>query len=104
VALLLGGCARIGGIADDAGNTGYTRVMAKVMVSLPDDLLRAVDAEASRRGTTRSGLLRELAEDTLQRRTAQRAQRMREIRLAPGERRSHGGGVAKLVKTHRPQR
>jgi metal-responsive CopG/Arc/MetJ family transcriptional regulator len=78
--------------------------MAKVMVSLPDDLLRAVDVEASRRGTTRSGLLRELAEDTLQRRTTQRAQRMREIRLAQGERRSHGGGVADLVKKHRPQR
>ena len=78
--------------------------MAKVMVSLPDDLLRAVDAEASRRGTTRSGLLRELAEDTLRRRSAQRAQRMREIRLTQGERTSHGGGVADLVKTHRPQR
>jgi metal-responsive CopG/Arc/MetJ family transcriptional regulator len=32
--------------------------MAKVMVSLPDELLDAVDAEAARRGTTRSGLLR----------------------------------------------
>jgi metal-responsive CopG/Arc/MetJ family transcriptional regulator len=78
--------------------------MAKVMVSLPDDLLHAVDTEARRRGTTRSGLLRDLAEDTLQRRAVQRAQRMRQIRLAPGERRSHGGGVAELVKTHRPRR
>ena len=78
--------------------------MAKVMVSLPDDLLRAVDVEASRRGTTRSGLLRQLAADTLQRRTAQRAQRMRQIRLASGERRSHGGDVADLVKMHRTQR
>jgi len=77
--------------------------VAKVMVSLPDDLLRAVDAEASRRGTTRSGLLRELAEDSLRRRTARRVQRMRDIRLAPGERRSHGGGVADLVKAQRPQ-
>ena len=39
-------------------NTGYTGAMAKVMVSLPDELLDAVDAEAARRGTTRSGLLR----------------------------------------------
>ena len=31
--------------------------MAKVMVSFPDELLARVDAEASRRGTTRSGLL-----------------------------------------------
>jgi hypothetical protein len=31
--------------------------MAKVMVSFPDELLARVDAEAQRRGTTRSGLL-----------------------------------------------
>lgn len=31
--------------------------MAKVMVSMPDELLARVDAEALRRGTTRSGLL-----------------------------------------------
>ncbi len=74
------------------------------MVSLPDDLLRAVDAEASRRGTTRSGLLRAMAEDSLRRRAVQRAQRMRQIRLAPGERMGHGGDVVALVKTGRPQR
>lgn len=33
--------------------------MAKVMVSLPDDVLARIDAEAERRGTTRSALLRE---------------------------------------------
>jgi hypothetical protein len=31
--------------------------MAKVMVSLPDELLSAVDSEATRRGTTRSAVL-----------------------------------------------
>jgi metal-responsive CopG/Arc/MetJ family transcriptional regulator len=31
--------------------------MAKVMVSLPDDLLRQVDLEAKRRGLSRSALL-----------------------------------------------
>jgi predicted transcriptional regulator len=31
--------------------------MAKVMVSMPDELLARLDAEAARRGTTRSGLL-----------------------------------------------
>ena len=40
---------------------GYTRCMAKVMVSIPDPLLAAVAAEAERRGTTRSGLLQEAA-------------------------------------------
>jgi metal-responsive CopG/Arc/MetJ family transcriptional regulator len=32
--------------------------MAKVMVSLPDDLLGALDAEAKRRHTSRSAILR----------------------------------------------
>lgn len=31
--------------------------MAKVMISIPDDLLGALDAEVSRRKTTRSALL-----------------------------------------------
>ncbi len=37
----------------------YTRAMAKVMVSLPDDLLDALDAEADRRHTSRSALLQD---------------------------------------------
>ena len=36
-------------------------VMAKVMISLPDDVLARIDDEAQRRGTTRSGLLRDAA-------------------------------------------
>lgn len=35
--------------------------MAKVMISLPDDLLERIDAEASRRSSSRSALLREAA-------------------------------------------
>jgi hypothetical protein len=85
-----------------SGNTGYTAGMAKVMVSLPDDLLRAVDVEAARRGTTRSGLLRELAEETLRRRAISRARRMSEIDDMDGSVASHGGGVAALVKATRP--
>jgi metal-responsive CopG/Arc/MetJ family transcriptional regulator len=76
--------------------------MAKVMVSLPDDLLRAVDVEADRRGTTRSGYLRELAEETLRRRSVARADRMNEIDRAGGSLAGHGGGVAELVKSSRP--
>jgi|NGEPerStandDraft_6_1074524.scaffolds.fasta_scaffold75635_2 hypothetical protein len=85
------------------GNTGYTDDMAKVMVSLPDDLLRAVDIEAGRRGTTRSGYLRELAEETLRRKSALRAERMAEIDAMDGPVTSHGGGVAELVKANRPE-
>ncbi len=52
-----------------ASNTVVTLVrMAKVMVSLPDDLLTAVDRAAKLRGTTRSGLLAEAARRELHRR------------------------------------
>src|ERR1700728_2972679 len=81
--------ARLPGSADARalrviGITGYTALMAKVMVSLPDDLLKAVDIEAERRGTTRSGLLREFTEETLRRRTIHRAERMAEINNLDG--------------------
>ena len=39
--------------------------MAKVMISLPDDLLGALDAEVGRRSTTRSALLQEAAKREL---------------------------------------
>jgi Ribbon-helix-helix protein, copG family len=42
--------------------------MAKVMVSLPDELLERVDAEAARRATTRSALLRDSVSRELARR------------------------------------
>ncbi len=73
------------------------------MISLPDDLLRAVDMEAGRRGTTRSGYLRELAEETLRRKSALRAEKMAEIDAMDLPARSHGGGVAELVKANRPE-
>jgi len=73
------------------------------MVSLPDDLLRAVDIEAARRGTTRSGYLRELAEETMRRKSALRAERMAEIDAMDGPIRGHGGSVAELVKANRPE-
>jgi metal-responsive CopG/Arc/MetJ family transcriptional regulator len=75
--------------------------VAKVMVSLPDELLRDVDAEAARRGTTRSGLLRDYAERSLRRRGADRAARAAAIL---GDAQPHGGEVAALVMRHRPAR
>jgi predicted transcriptional regulator len=42
--------------------------MAKVMVSFPDELLQRVDAEALRRATTRSALLRDAVSRELARR------------------------------------
>jgi Ribbon-helix-helix protein, copG family len=42
--------------------------MAKVMVSIPDDVLEQIDAEARRRSTSRSALLTLAARHELQRR------------------------------------
>ncbi len=84
------------------GNTGYTRNMAKVMISLPDELLHALDLEAARRSTTRSGLLRSLAESELKKRSSQRAVRMDEIDELYGGTTGHGGNSAELVKANRP--
>lgn len=71
-----------------------------MMVSLPDELLRAVDVEAARRGTTRSGLIRGLAKEALSRRSESRRARMAEIdALGKGR---YGGNVGDVVKASRP--
>jgi predicted transcriptional regulator len=80
-------------------NTGYTLGMAKVMISLPDDLLARVDAQASERGSTRSATIRQLAEAGLGERHRRLAERMTALE---GQASGHGGhGVADL-KAGRP--
>lgn len=74
--------------------------MAKVMVSLPDDLLSEVDAEARRTGTTRSAVMREFADRALRRRREGRASAMRSL-LADAA--PHGGRSAEQVKSTRPE-
>jgi metal-responsive CopG/Arc/MetJ family transcriptional regulator len=74
--------------------------MAKVMVSMPDELLAEVDAEARRLGTSRSAVLRGFAEVALRRRRVDRAGAIQALlREASG----HGGDVAELVKATRPE-
>ena len=46
---------------EERGHTGYTQPVAKVLISLPDDLLKGIDAQAKAQGETRSGYLRKLA-------------------------------------------
>jgi HicB_like antitoxin of bacterial toxin-antitoxin system len=47
------------------GSTVYTRSVAKVMISIPDDLLERLDAQARANRETRSGFLRRLVEREL---------------------------------------
>ena len=83
------------------GNTGYTPVMAKVMVSLPDELLRSLDAEAERRGTTRSGLLRDYVQEGIRKRSRERARKMQEIFAESSD---HGGRNVELLRQERRRR
>jgi metal-responsive CopG/Arc/MetJ family transcriptional regulator len=69
------------------------------MVSLPDDLLIDVDAEARRAGTTRSAVMREFAALALRRRRESRADAMRSLL---DDATGHGGRSAELVKDTRP--
>jgi hypothetical protein len=48
-----------------AGNTVYTPPVAKVMISMPDDLLERLDSLARANRESRSGFLRRLAEREL---------------------------------------
>jgi metal-responsive CopG/Arc/MetJ family transcriptional regulator len=73
--------------------------MAKVMVSLPDDLLAEVDAEAQRGGTTRSAVMRGFADAALRRRRGGRAAAMQSLLSDTSP---HGGHAAEQVKATRP--
>jgi metal-responsive CopG/Arc/MetJ family transcriptional regulator len=73
--------------------------MAKVMVSLPDDLLSEVDAVARRTGTTRSAIMREFADMALRRRRENRAAALSSLLDAATPR---GGRSAEQVKATRP--
>jgi metal-responsive CopG/Arc/MetJ family transcriptional regulator len=75
--------------------------MAKVMISLPDDLLERIDAFAKRTGTTRSGLLRELAEQKL---AGDADERQRAIGELLAKARPHGGDNVRFIREMRRSR
>jgi metal-responsive CopG/Arc/MetJ family transcriptional regulator len=82
------------------GVTGYTPGVAKVMISLPDELLARVDADAERHGLTRSAMLREYATAALEERSTQLARGMRALE---GRATDHGGDVVRQLKASRPR-
>jgi metal-responsive CopG/Arc/MetJ family transcriptional regulator len=73
--------------------------VAKVMISLPDQLLARLDAQAAERGSTRSATLRDLAEAALGERERLLAQRMSEL---DGHASGHGGDVVRELRAGRP--
>jgi hypothetical protein len=80
------------------GNTVYTRPVAKVMISIPDDLLERLDAQARARGETRSGFLRRLTERELSERADGRRKQLEDLLGPPVH---MGGDAAKLVREDR---
>lgn len=74
-----------------AGNTVYTRPVAKVMISIPDKLLQRLDLRTKETGETRSGFLQRLAERELDAAEDQRRKEIKRlwdevrIELPPGD-------------------
>jgi metal-responsive CopG/Arc/MetJ family transcriptional regulator len=78
---------------------GILAAVAKVMVSLPDELLLAIDREAVRTGVTRSALLRSYAADGMRRRSEDRARVVGEL---TAQATGHGGDSLERLKALRP--
>jgi HicB_like antitoxin of bacterial toxin-antitoxin system len=80
------------------GNTGYTQPVAKVMISIPDDLLERLDAQARAAQETRSGFLRRLVERELSTENARRRKEFEELLGPPVD---LGGNAAQLIREDR---
>jgi metal-responsive CopG/Arc/MetJ family transcriptional regulator len=73
--------------------------VAKVMISLPDEVLARIDAQASEHGTTRSATIRELAEAGLGERHRRLSDRMAALE---GHATGHGGQAVSDLRAGRP--
>jgi predicted DNA-binding protein len=83
------------------GNTVYTHPVAKVMISIPDNLLERLDAQARSNGETRSGLLQRLVEQDLEADLARRREEVEELLNKATVRGGMGGDAAKLIREDR---
>jgi hypothetical protein len=79
-------------------NTVYTHPVAKVMISIPDNLLERLDAQARANRETRSGLLRRLVEREI---SAESANRRKEFEDLLGPPVNMGGDAARLIREDR---
>jgi hypothetical protein len=81
-----------------AGHTVYPEDVAKVLISIPDDLLGRIDEFAKRSKETRSGFLQRLAEREL---AADNARRKKEFEELLGPPLHLGGETVRKVKEGR---
>lgn len=80
------------------GNTVYTGPVAKVMISIPDDLLERLDAQVQANRETRSGYLRRLVEQEI---SAENISRHKEFEDLLGPPVNLGGNAARLIREDR---
>lgn len=86
-------------LATASGHTVYTHPVAKVLISIPDDLLDRLDAQVRSSQDTRSGFLRRLVERELAGDEARRraeVERLLDMATAP-----MGGDAARLIREDR---
>jgi HicB_like antitoxin of bacterial toxin-antitoxin system len=84
--------------ATSSGNTIYTPTVAKVMISIPDNLLERLDARAQASRETRSGFLRRLVEREI---SAENLNRRKEFEDLLGPPVNMGGDAARLIREDR---
>lgn len=87
--------------ATTPGNTVYTLPVAKVMISMPDDLLERLDAQARANRETRSGFLRRLAERELEAGEAKRRKEIEDLLDKAMVPEGLGGNAAQLIREDR---
>jgi hypothetical protein len=84
-----------------SGNTVYTHPVAKVMISMPDNLLDRLDAQARANRETRSGFLRRLAERELESGEASRRREIEDLLDKATVPEGLGGDAARLIREDR---
>jgi predicted transcriptional regulator len=75
--------------------------VAKVMISMPDDLLDRLDAQARANRETRSGFLRRLAERELEAAQSREREELEELLDKATVRGGMGGDAARLIREDR---
>ena len=84
-----------------SGNTVYTLPVAKVMISMPDDLLARLDARARANRETRSGFLQRLAERELSAEQARMRDEIKDLLEKATVRGGMGGDAVRLIREDR---
>lgn len=84
-----------------SGNTVYTHPVAKVMISIPDDLLDRLDAQARTNRETRSGFLRRLVERELDGARTSEREEIESLLEKTTVRAGMGGDAARLIREDR---